>query len=384
MNYHFMIDEKFVDGFIADSERVSAGKNVYVFTFAEPPEYVRSKRGIFAPYSSDVFENLKREIHKGDRVFIHWLHDDAARFISTLPSEVEVGAFFWGGDFVDDPFYFHKEKLLGPRSLKLYNSKFEYPLFVTKNPFSLLQRVRFRCFQFKDEQNRRRDLKQAAVQRLDYLFHWNPLDHKVVERLYGAKIESRFFFYDVGLDEEISALENPYIVRNRPTRIWLGNSSSISNNHLEAIDFLSRYKEEDLEIFCPLSYGEQKYGDVIQKAGERAIGSKFIALREFLERKAYYDLMDRVDVVVMNHQRTQAAGNIWAFLKMGKKIYMNRESTLYQLLKSAGVEVFPLSNTGVEFAEFVEPLARDVATANYELFQELFSVKRKRETLEGL
>ena len=295
-----------------------------------------------------------------------------------------MGAFFWGGDFLEDPIYFHKKNLLGPLSLKLYNSRFEYPIFVSKNPITLVKRIRYKYWKLKKFQTQRRDLKRKAVQRLDHLFHWNMLDHKEVEDLYGTKIEPLYFHYDAGVDREFDALSNPYVSKKKKTTILLGNSSSITNNHLEAIEFLSQYKNEDVEIYCPLSYGDEGYGDIIQKKGEKIFRSKFIAVRKFMDRKDYYCLLNDVDVVFMNHRRTQAAGNIMAFLKMGKKIYMKPESTLFQLLEGSGIKIFTVSGSRFDFDEFVAPLDQETTTANYKRMKKIFSEQRRRSTLESL
>ena len=55
-----MIDDKFIDGFIDDAEAVAPDANRYVFTFDAPPKYVTSEKGIFAPYGSEPFQELKQ------------------------------------------------------------------------------------------------------------------------------------------------------------------------------------------------------------------------------------------------------------------------------------------------------------------------------------
>ena len=222
-----------------------------------------SKRGVFAPYGSDEFRKIRSRIRRGDRIFIHWLHDAAAEFILDLAEEIEVAAFFWGGDFLADPMSFRKDTLLGPLSRRLYESRFEYPIFVTKKPITLLRRMKYKYTTYRKIQFQRRELKARAVQRLDCLFHWNALDHREVEELYGTTMKSVYFFYDIGVDAELKALSSPYVSRQGKTRIWLGNSSTITNNHLEAIEFLRQYRDRNIEIYCPLSYGEKAYGDSI-------------------------------------------------------------------------------------------------------------------------
>jgi hypothetical protein len=40
--------------------------------------------------------------------------------------------------------------------------------------------------------------------------------------------------------------------------ILLGNSADPSNNHVEALERLLPYRDQDIKIYAPLSYGDQR------------------------------------------------------------------------------------------------------------------------------
>ena len=57
----------------------------------------------------------------------------------------------------------------------------------------------------------------------------------------------------------------------------MGNSTDTSNCHFEMFDLLLPYKDEDILIYCPLSYGPYTaYGDSVIKRGKELFGEKFV------------------------------------------------------------------------------------------------------------
>ena len=40
--------------------------------------------------------------------------------------------------------------------------------------------------------------------------------------------------------------------------ILIGNSATETNNHIEVLDLLSKFKNEDIKIYVPLSYGDME------------------------------------------------------------------------------------------------------------------------------
>lgn len=179
------------------------------------------------------------------------------------------------------------------------------------------------------------------MQRINLFFHWNEFDYHWLKKRYpGFKALFVYFVYDVGLDNSLGV---PSSIKGEkdPLTIWLGNSATVSNNHFEALDELRHLKDEQIEIICPLSYGElpdSVYTRQLIRKGKQIFGNKFIPLLTFLERDQYYALFQKVDVVLMNHIRSQAAGNVFAFLKLDKIIFMEEKSTLYQFLFAKNID----------------------------------------------
>jgi hypothetical protein len=214
------------------------------------------------------------------------------------------------------------------------------------------------------------------MSRLDNFCHWNPSDLTRVIKEFGGNPRFIHFYYGGGNDQ----IPGPDFTRkkNDNLHVWLGNSDTTSNNHLDAIEILKKYLGEKMMITCPLSYNSSEYGEFVAKAGTDTFGDKWTSIREMVPLNEYLRRQQEADVAVMYHNRSQASGNIIAFLKMGKKLYLKKESTIYELMMSRGIVVFDTAIIKTQtFEQFSAPLGTEQATTNSRLIDELFSAEGK-------
>lgn len=344
MNYHFMIDEKFTDDFIADAERYAPGNNIYLVTLYTPqPRFTKSPLIIYQKSVKKYwFSQIAPRLKSTDQVFIHWLDRRVYDIILSLPAVIHVGIFSWMGDLIATPSCLFEKEILKPVSYAFFRKHKRYQFQKDRSHgviynMLLFGRHIFRILNAPREWSK----KKKVMQRIDLFFHWNEFDYQWVKKRYpGFKALFVYFVYDVGLDNSFSL---PTGVKNAqdPLTIWLGNSATVSNNHFEALDELGHLKDDPIEIICPLSYGElpdSVYTQQLIRKGKQIFGNKFIPLLTYLERDQYYALFQKVDVVLMNHVRSQAAGNVFAFLKLDKIIFMEEKSTLYQFLFAKNID----------------------------------------------
>lgn len=135
-----------------------------------------------------------------------------------------------------------------------------------------------------------------------------------------------------------------YIIKDKELyvhdkNILLGNSSSVTNNHLEAIDILSGMFLDDRKVYTPLSYGSKKYAKKIKKYGRFLLGENFVSLDKFLPVHEYNKVISKCGIVIMNHYRPQAIGTIIASLYYGAKVFLN-DTSVYKYLKNLGCHIF--------------------------------------------
>lgn len=109
--------------------------------------------------------------------------------------------------------------------------------------------------------------------------------------------------------------------------ILLGNSGSVTNRHIEAIDKIKSCTNIS-KIYCPLSYGgNKKYYQKVIAYGKEVFGDKFVPLVDFMQRDAYEDMLNSVDIGIFNYNRQEGLGNIWMLMFLGKTIYLNKDTS---------------------------------------------------------
>ena len=124
--------------------------------------------------------------------------------------------------------------------------------------------------------------------------------------------------------------------------ILIGNSASETNNHLEVFELLKNFNISEKKLVVPLSYGDKNYAERICKEGEELFENNFSPLTTFMSLEAYNDIIQKCSIVIMNHYRQQAIGNIVSMLWMGAKVYLDERNTFYHYLKRIGVSVYSI------------------------------------------
>lgn len=386
MNYHLMIDDKFINNFIIDAEKAAPGNNVYIIaTTRENAKHVNYNKAIYAPYQTSLFAETVSNIRLTDQVFIHWASDEAIDFVLRLPETIKVGLFFWGGDIVEIPYSIYKSSIYGPLSLK-YFEKYEERPKVKWNPLKpkrLIRTLANRYWKYNANEQKILGIRRAFFKRLNYFFNWNIIDFEWIKTHYKTSAVFKYFFYNFSPIPATVKENNKNGVKTHTT-VLLGNSDTPTNNHLEMLEVLKKFKAEAIKIVIPLNYGNKKYGDIIEQRAIAIFGAeKILALRKFMDIAAYYQILDEVDIAVMNHYRTQAAGNTLALLYRGKKVYINEVSSTYKLLNTNGVVIGNSADISkLPFDAFKELLSREDIGKNIILINQLFKIEEKEAVLK--
>ncbi|MBD5134534.1 MAG: TDP-N-acetylfucosamine:lipid II N-acetylfucosaminyltransferase [Lachnospiraceae bacterium] len=128
-------------------------------------------------------------------------------------------------------------------------------------------------------------------------------------------------------------------------RILVGNSSTPENQHIEMFEKLSYLKEEkDINIICPLSYGDENYREEVIRKGKDIFGNNFIPITEFMDIEKYHNLLSTCDIGIFNNNRQQALGNIWIMLRMGKKLYIRSDNSMWKHFKDLGFKLYDIAD----------------------------------------
>jgi len=215
--------------------------------------------------------------------------------------------------------------------------------------------------------------RRSVVRNMGFLVTGTFGDVELARKWYGAKGKYiRCFNYPSNIYKPHYALEKKHSAIN----IQIGNSADPTNNHVDIFEKLEVFKNEDIRIFVPLSYGDKEYAAKIVARGKEVFGDKFIPLTEFMPLKEYLNFLVEIDIAVFNHRRQQAFGNIITLLGLGKKVYINSESTLNGVFQDFGIIIYDVIDLDIEL------LGNKARFSNIEKVKDRFSEESLVQSLK--
>lgn len=388
MNYHLMVDDKFFDSLIEDMEKISApGTNRYFIRASkENGIHVKHlKAEWFEDFYGTQFREILNRITFNDKIFVHWYDLYVGELMLTIDQSIPLFVSIMGGDFYQDPSLYHRHWLYDRKTLKIFNKNFVYPKVWARRPIIFLKQV-WKLATLKAAVQKQFELKRKTVQRINYLLAGKFMDDEVrlVKELY--KVDGMLhlpFIFDQNFDLALSLPAE--IKKSKVMNIQIGNSATYANNHLDLLDILGKFSEQNVLLSLPLSYGDPDYARIVKENYGNVFDSKAEFLEAFMARKEYVSQLQKVDICIMYHNRSQALGNCITLLTLGKKLYLKRNNPLWSLFQKIGVVVFDteLIKT-IPYEEFVKPLSADEIKSNLKSLLDTFSEKERLENLRQL
>lgn len=168
-----------------------------------------------------------------------------------------------------------------------------------------------------------------------------PQDYEKLKEIYNTKTPYIQAFYPNPVDFEMLSDYKVQSYKNQTLTVLCGNSADPANNHFQMFDMLGRFRNENIKIICPLSYGGSK--DYIQKTieyGRTVFDDKIEFLLNFMPAKEYSNILEKTDIAVMNHNIQEGLGNIIALLYLGKKVFIRPRTTSFKFFNYIGVKLF--------------------------------------------
>ena len=197
-------------------------------------------------------------------------------------------------------------------------------------------------------------------------------DEEVYHQQFGQR--AKVFYTPYPLSE--NAFASMESLRGRAPRangkvyIQVAHNAYAFNHHLELLDALAQYRDENIRVVLPLSYGNdwynQKNGYVaeVQKRADGYFGDKAVCLKRLMPAEKYTDALCDIDVSVYGAHRQNALGNIFRSLYVGNKVFLPRDNPVYTCFTASGIELGCTDDIEkMSFEEFVRPLPSDRAVA---------------------
>lgn len=142
--------------------------------------------------------------------------------------------------------------------------------------------------------------------------------------------------------------ENDEIVR-----VMVGHHGYPGVNHKDCLNKLVRFKNENLQIYLPMTYGDGKYIDRIREYAKNIFKNKIHIITEPMEYSEYIDFISKMDILILDTKKNIASGNVNMFCYFGKKLYLTSNGKIAERLALEGIYTYDINNIKNEsFEEF--------------------------------
>ena len=386
MNYHIMIQDKFIDGFICDVHSIGEpDKNIFWIRGNKgDTNYISTNHQItYIGYDITEIKLRLATLEVSDVIFVHWYDEFIANILEKQPNKLFV--FIWGGEFYETPINYHQKWLFDKRTAK-YLHKIEAPKIDSKQGLSILMRSFIERVKYEFHLNDISSLiihRKKQIQKINYLITLLENNHEVdfIKKLYSANQIihlAGFYNFNFQISQEIQYVSER---RKPPYKIMVGNSASATNNHLDAFQNL---KNISAKFYCPLSYGSSSYSKFIIEEGKIAFGENFIPITQYMSLPDYLTFLSSMDIVYMYHNRQQAVGNIFMALSMGKPVFLKKKNIIWDLLSSFGIHCYDAEKIHLyNIAEIIE-VEQKKRTSNINILKNYISDSRRLEQLKRI
>ena len=373
MNLHLAIDQKFILSFIERQEEFSDSKNKYVL-FTNQESLIKELDALeIVPMKVHSLTSVLKQFDDIKTIYFHGLTDFFQDLILQLRlwEKYTLTWVFYGGElFGSYKFYdtFLMTKSQGEHK-KMYP---EYYFKPSINPIQLRRNIlNFKFYKNKliEESNR----MEEAVKRIDYLAHFIYSDYEK----YVLPISPNIKFID--WNYAINSKDKKVSRKKREKTLILGNSASIYNNHADALHFLKKNLKDGSEwsVLTPLSYNDRRgYGERISNLGKTLFGEKFQPLTVFLPKNEYEQLISSISAAVYFNLRSQAAGNIFWFIRQEIPVFLKKENSLYGFLKEIGITPLSVEEDLPLFLKNEHHISFELLKNNAENLAHFFSKER--------
>ena len=318
MIVHLMLNEKFTEPTIQFiSDHFEAAQHQFIIIGEGIGANITKRPNVLeTPRLFHDIRQLTRALYRADKIIIHGLfHRRLVPYLAAQPWLLKkCNWVVWGGDL-----YWYQT-----RERTWSNDLYEW-------------------------------VRRALISRLGEITTLVPGDFQLAQKWYKTKAIYRAGRYVSSIKrKDLDKLLTFPAIEKDALYIQIGNSADRSNQHQQVLDSLLKFKDENIRIFVPLSYGDTKYGAAIAAYGKTLFGDKFVPLLDFVPPDEYSRFLQTIDIAIFNHDRQQALGNICVLLYLGKKVFIRDDITSWDYLKNdLGIDIYATDAIGdLDFAAF--------------------------------
>lgn len=320
MILHFLTDDKFADYAIDQFSAFAASSEFIVVVPKGELKYIKNEdKVIRIDWNSIEKNNILDKLSEYTGIVLHGLFMPWQEEILNYTTNQKIAWMFWGGEIYGRP---EVSKLfLAPKS------SFLLWLYTFKN-------------RLKGKKNNTYYLPKECYFKIDYCLTDMKNEFDFAKNLTQNRMDMIWYNY-YSIEDTVGTLIDKRCTGND---IFLGNSCTIENNHLEAFSLIKKLNIRGRRIITPLSYGSQWLRNFLIKTGNAYFKDNFYPLVDFMPRDEYNSLMLNCGIMIMNHYRPQAQGNIITGLWLGMRVFLSKKNMAYHYFKEQGIILYSIED----------------------------------------
>lgn len=364
MRLHIVPDEKIINRCIANFEQVFPNENKFIVLTRTPDahKYVEERDCVhFCKIGTKELWDNVGDIDSYSSVIVHFLVGDSISFLKEI-EHPNIYWIEWGADLY--------RSLLQPKGYQLYADKDILWKIEPKKTNKIIFKLRT---YFSDKKKQRRTLEAATKAHFfvpDSMYDEYPLLLKYYPQLKHLEYRD-FFYYPI---DEILGLEliNSY---SKGDSVIIGNSASVSNNHIYVMEKLRAIGLSGTKIILPLSYGAKgNYVGMVEQKGFEMFDTQFTPVKDYMPLSQYNELLLSAQTFIYGSWRQEAVGNILIALYIGGKVFLDNHNPLLKFYQSLGLHIYGINQLSVE--EINSKLPSEKIEENRAILRERYSRER--------
>lgn len=265
-----------------------------------------------------------------DLCIVHFYQPKLIGHLRDLNPSCGIHVQFWGGDYVGQSSLPHLSDLTSKNFIHAHSRWRHFP-------HSLVTTGRRIMSTLHPDENQQKFWKS-----LEKVNSFSLLLREYELPFFPAYASSKMTGWNVNYGA-FTTKQKPKSHNRKPNRVWLGNSATPSNNHLDALAILEQLNQCYETCIMPLSYGSDEYQKWIKEAAINRLGTKAYFVEDMIPLTEYNELLNSCQFIIMPHTRQQGLGNILQAIASGKTIYLNENGANFGFFTKKKINVKSLA-----------------------------------------
>lgn len=191
-------------------------------------------------------------------------------------------------------------------------------------------------------------------------------DLKIYKRDFNTKAEILFtpLISHRNIIDVIESSKPNNFINDGVVRIQVGHNAFQFGNHIRILDMLEKFKDENIQVILPMAYGVGginggRFGGInykksVYNTAKFIFGKKSLLFSKGIPLNNFYSYLWNLDIVVFDLYRQAGLGNILPLLYMNKKVFLPKDTIMYNFFVDKGIKVYDTNTIpNMSYDEFI-------------------------------